>query len=153
VADKKTFRYKTLLRVRRREEEVKALALAQTMRRLGRARRERDEIVARQRAMLGDAQRMMSGAFDASDVLRFYQFEQHLARLAVEKDALILELTGEERARRAELEEAVKRKKMIERLKEHHQEMLRTERAKEEQRLLDDVAAMKAALAGVEGRP
>ena len=58
------------------------------------------------------------GAFQAEEVGRYFQYERHLARLAVETDARLLELRALEEKRRAELEEALKSRRMVEKLQE-----------------------------------
>jgi flagellar FliJ protein len=143
---RRPFRYDMLLRVRQRQEEVQAVLLASTRGEIRSAEHERADIVREQIAMLDEAGKAAEREFDASDVRRYYQYERHLARLAVEKDADLARLAAVEEDRRAELEEAMKRRRIVERLKERRQREFFAELNKEEQAASDEVATNQAAM-------
>ncbi len=109
---------------------------------------QRDEIARNQKRMLEEAAGATQQEFDASSIHRYYQYERHLARLAVEKDAAIAELRETEEERRADLEEAMKKKRIVERLKERHRDALFADLNKEEQAVLDETAINQAAVDG-----
>jgi len=144
----KAFRYGALLRVRRRQEEIKALALAHVRGEIRRAEDQRAFVLGEQRRILEEAGRAAQKEFDAADVHRYYQYERHLARLAVEKDADLAQLRRTEETRRAELEDAMKRKRIVERLEERYAEALAFEFRREEQKFTDEVASNQAARTG-----
>lgn len=140
------FRLDTLLRIRQRQEDQKAMALAEARRDAQQAQARQAGIVARQQAMLAAAGDAARARFDASDVRRYYQHERHLARLAVEQDALVRQLEAEAARRRDELEEALKRKRMVERLRERRAAARAAALRREEQRQLDEIAVNLAVL-------
>lgn len=144
---RKRFRYNMVLRVRKRQEELKAGALAQTRRAIRSTEQEREEIVHQQIRTLHEAGKAATHRFAGDDVHRYYLYERFLARLAVDKDATLAQLRSEEAQRRVELEEAMKRKRIIERLKERQHHALLAEVNKEEQVFTDEVATNHAAIA------
>ena len=138
--------YTTLLRVRKRQEERRALALAKALREQQHAEAERAHLTAEQRRALERAGDTAQEAFDAAEVRCYYQYERHLAQLGDAKDAEIREFTRMSSVRRLELEEATKNKRMIERLRERTEEILHAQSRRDEQRRLDEVATNHAAL-------
>ena len=146
----KQFRYGTLLRVRQRQEELKSMALAQMRRAVRVAEQQRSEIVGQQLAALTTAAERTQEDFDAGDVRRYFLYERHLSRLAVEKDAEITDLRTREDERRLQLEDAMKDRKMLERLKARKEKAYQYAVNKEEQKLLDEAAVNRAAMG--EGR-
>ncbi|HIJ74522.1 MAG TPA: flagellar export protein FliJ [Candidatus Hydrogenedentes bacterium] len=144
---RRPFRYGMLLRVRERQEERKAAELAGTRRTIRVAQHQKAEIVRQQRESLERAGRSAAKRFDASDVRRYYLYERHLARLADDKDAMIAHLQREAERQRVELEEAMKRKRVVERLKERQQRAFFAELNKEEQAFSDEMAVNHAAVA------
>ena len=76
----------------------------------------------------------------------YYRYERHLARLAVEKDAHIAELKTAETKRRAELEDAFKSRRMVEKLSEKEIAAYRAVVGKNEQAVLDETATNHAAM-------
>ncbi len=144
---RKPFQYDTLLRVRKRQEDIRAQALAAALRDQHAAEHRRAEITRDQVRALERASETASQEFTASDVRRFFQYERHLAHLATQTDAAIRELRGEAGKRRAELEEAMKRRRILERLEERQQGAFLAELNKEEQAMGDEVATNYAAIA------
>lgn len=145
MARPRRFRYQTLLRVRERQEELKAVALGRVRRDIAVAQQERAAIVDEQRFMLEEAGRSTQQPFTAGRVLGYYQYEWHLARRAVEKDASIVQLKREEAERREELQEAMKKRRMVSKLKERHHEALQAELNDIERKQADEAATNRAA--------
>ncbi len=143
---RRPFRYEALLRVRQHEEDFKAQALAAVRRDIGAAKRQRAEIELQQRTMLEQAGRLAREKLDAAAVHGYYQYERHLARLAVEKDAELAELRGLEDTRRGELEDAMRRRRIVERLKERQNKTFWEEVDKEQRKFADEVATNRAAM-------
>lgn len=142
---RKRFQYDTLLRIRRRQEDLKAEALAAARRRVGAAERQRTELAQQQRRTLEEAGQAARRRFDAADVRRYYQYERHLAGLTVELDARIAELRNNAETRRDELEEAMKDRRIVEKLKERRDKMFLQKALKDEQRQSDESAVNQAA--------
>lgn len=138
-------RYATLLRVRQRQEELKSFALAEVRREIRNLEAQRDEIITLQRETLAEAGRRMASHLHADEIQSYYQYERHLARQAVELDARVMELRKLEEQRRLELEEALKSRKMIEKLSEREREALRSTLHRNEQAVLDETATNQAA--------
>ena len=138
-------RYHTLLRIRRRQEDLHAYALAAARREVQLAQVERRRITEEQQRTLDRAAELGREHFDASDLRRYYQYERHLARLGDTKDALIRDLEQVADERRTELEEATKAKRVVEKLVEHRMAAYQDELRKLEQKTVDEVATSYAA--------
>lgn len=138
------FRLETVLRVRKRQEDLRAMALAETQAGIGKAQRRREELTAMQRSALTEASARTRAAFDAADIRRFFQYERHLARNVVETDARLAELHGIADNRRVELEEASRKKRAIERLRDRHAQTVAEAYRYWEQRVSDEVASSRA---------
>ena len=141
------FRLATVLRVRKRQEEIRAQALAETKAVILGAQRERHELVELQRAMLMNADALTRDAFDAADVRQFFQYERHLAHRVVDADARIAEQLHIAEDRRAELEDASRNRKAIEKLEDRHRGHVAAAGQYWEQRTSDEIAAARAYIA------
>ena len=138
--------YDTLLRVRQRQEDLRAQTLAEARRREHLALAERDALAQEQQRMLEEAGTLLTRHFDAADVRRYFQHERHLARLGDDKDIQILEFQAQAEARRAELEAASKRRRMVERLQERKRAAYRKHLNKLDQQQTDETATTYASL-------
>lgn len=141
------FRLATVLRVRKRQEDMRAQALAETQSVIQKAQHLRDDLSTLQRTMLMDADSLTRNDFDAADIRRYFQYERHLARRVVDTDAKLAELKSVAEDRRAELEEATQKKKAIERLEDRHREAVEAEARYWDQRSIDEIATGRAYLA------
>ena len=136
-----------LLRVRERQERLKAQALAESRRDIQRVEAQRDRLNDEQRRILVEAGIAAADEVDAPKVQSLFHYERHLSHLSVEKDSEIHALRKVEENKRVELEEALKRRKIVERLTERVREEYIRHVRKEEQKLLDETAAVKSAIA------
>lgn len=141
----KPFQYQTLLRVRKRQEDLCAQALAAVRRERDAAEKTRKDIERDQARMLAEASEATERGGEAGAIRRFYQYERHLADLATRTDARILELRAETDKRRAALEDAMKRRRTIERLEERHDRAVQNVILKNEQALADEAAISQVA--------
>jgi flagellar export protein FliJ len=132
--------FDTLQRVRQREEDRCAQRLAEARRDVAAAERQRAMLQAQTRATLEAAGSHATDHLDASELRRYYQYERHLARLTDAKDAEIRHLEGVSEERRAALEEAMKARRVVEKLRERKLLARRKRMRDLEQRLLDEVA-------------
>ena len=139
-------KYAMLLRVRERQERLKAQSLAAARRDVGRAVAQRDALAEEQERVLGEAGEAARHRVDAAKVQAFIHYERHIARLAVDKDAEIHSLKSVAETRRGELEDAMKRRKVVERLNERARLAYRDYVLREEQKLLDETGSVHAAL-------
>lgn len=146
MAKPKPAQYDTLLRIRKRQEDIKAQALAVTRRSIRIAERQRADLAKYQRLTLEKAGALALERFDPSEVRMYYQYERHLATLIDEKDASILELRSAAEERRAELEDAMKRRRIVEKLQERLQSAFMKQVRKDEQTRADEVATNLAAM-------
>ena len=133
---------KLLVRVRKRTEDVRATALADTHRSIAQGTAYRDQLLSQRRAQLEAADARTRGDFDASDVRRFYQHERHLAQLTDVKDAELQALSDKAGEQRGELEEALKARKVVEKLHDRKRDQYVAEIEKREQQDMDEVALM-----------
>jgi flagellar export protein FliJ len=140
-------RFKTLLRVRKRQENLRGQALALVRRLIRAGEAERTNMEAQRWAMLEKAADRMKDEFTVSDVQRYYQYERHLARLVVEKDAEIQDYKGQEEERRQELTEAMKHRRIAERLDERSEEEFAAHVRKHDRLSADEVAIGRAWMA------
>ena len=108
-------RYATLARVRKHQEEQKAQVLAQARRVVRGLEEQRRELEAYRERVLERAADQASGPVEAQ-MRALYLFERHLGRLADEKDVEIDAGVSDAEERRSEFEEAVKQRRIIERL-------------------------------------
>ncbi len=137
--------FDTLLRIRRRQEEIKAGELAKVLRRVRAAQHQRARIVAEQQEALAQAQVPGGSAFDASEVRRYLQYERHLARMRDDKDATLRSLQEEAAVRRGEVESAMKERRIVEKLRERKMAAWLHRRRRAEQQVMDEVATAYAA--------
>lgn len=138
--------YETILRIRKRQEDIKAQALAAARRHVHAARRERTRIAEEQMRALHAAQSIAQGRFDADEVRRYYQYERHLAHLADAKDAAIRQLEAVAEEKRGALETAAKTRRVMERLVERRLMAQLHHLRKMEQSAMDEAATIRAAL-------
>ena len=146
MAIKDIAHYQTILRIRKRQEDIKAQALASARRQVHAARRERAGIAEEQMRALHAAQAIAQGRFDADEVRRYYQYERHLARLGDARDADIRHLESIAEEKRAELEASAKTRRVMERLVERRASANLQYQRKMEQAALDEAATTRAAL-------
>ncbi len=149
MARVRPFRFETLLRVRSLQEDQKAQDLAEVRRQIALNEEQRAGIQREQMRMLREAgERAQEGA-EPRDIQRYYHYERYLARLAVEKDATLHELRRTAEERRAELEEAMKKRKVVERIQEKNRAALNAQTLGDEQKLTDEISANRAAMKGM----
>lgn len=135
----------TMVRVRRRQEDLKAQALAQAQRDVRNAMEQREGLEMYQRRMLDRAGELMLGDdVDASAVRQVYQYERHLARLSIERDADIRRLEQVAEGKRQELETALKNRRVVEQLETRAVERYRQFRNDLEQKHNDEIATVRA---------
>jgi len=152
MARPRGFQYGTLLRVRKRQEDLCAETLAIKRREVAAAQAQRASIGREQERTLLEAGQRARQRFLADDVRRYYVYERHLAQQAVHTDARIAELGREAQAHRAALEEAMKRRRVLERLEERLDGAYRAHLAKEERGREDETATNHEAVARAQAR-
>jgi flagellar export protein FliJ len=147
MARRPSAHYDTMLRIRKRQEDLRARALAASHREVLRAEHELAELETRQREILQEAGRKASKRFDAHEMRLYYQYERYLARLADGKSAEVVDLRAQEQKCRGELDDAMKQRRVMEKLIERKRDSYLQEVRKEEQAFADETAANYAALA------
>ncbi|HOZ47408.1 MAG TPA: flagellar FliJ family protein [Candidatus Hydrogenedentes bacterium] len=152
MAKAKPFRYDTLLRIRKRQEDRCAQSLAEAHRSLGAAERRREAMRMERRRALDKAGEAAVDRFDASDIRRYYQHERHLTHMVTKTDADIVNLKETVRRRRMDLDEAMTRRRALERLRERRQAAYWKEVAKEWQKASDELATNRSAMEGITER-
>jgi len=152
MARRPSAHFDTLLRIRKRQEDIRARALALARREVQRVEQELAALETRQREILEEAGKRARKRFDAIEIRLYYQYERYLARLADEKSAQAIELRAQEQKRRAELEDAMKQRRMTEKLLARKRRIYLEEVRKEDQAFADETAANYAAIARAAAR-
>ncbi len=152
MATRRPEHYAMLLRVRKRQEELRAQALAEAQRVINRAQTELREIAGIQRQTIEEATaetRTLANPGRASALLRY---ERHLAMLSIRKDAELVEARRIAGERREALTEALLRRKTIDRLIEKARDRQSAEDLVQERRAMDETASIRAALGNAAAR-
>ncbi len=142
---RRPFRLATLLRVRERVEELKSQELASTRHDMFVAQQQRQHLMEEQNAVIQKACEITQGKFDPKEAQQYYSYEEQLANLVVMAKAQISRLRVLEQSKCKELEEAMKQRQVVDRLKERDDKAFADEVRKEEQKLNDEVASIRAA--------
>jgi len=109
------------------------------------AEQRRDALYRERQSVFGEAGQRARDRFDAREVRAYYQYERHLARLIDEADSEIRRLRRVAEERRLELEEAMKRRRMVEKLCERRLAAFLAQLNKAEQKMTDENATGSAA--------
>ena len=147
MATRRPEQYATLLRVRKRQEDLSAQVLAGVRREMRAAELQRADFEDQQRRAIDSAQAYTGENFDERLFPQYVQYQRHLARMAVAKDAEIEQLRQQTAGRRLELENAMRQRRMVDRLIERSERIVSNNLKKEEQRSSDESASTRAALA------
>lgn len=142
----KIFRYGALLRVRRRNEEHHALIFAQARNEIRSAEASRTALLEEQRSILEKAGKLAREQLSADTMRGHLEYSQYLGRVADTKEAHIAQLSGVAEKRRAELEQAMQSRRIVERLKEKRALAYQDYVKKMEQAFNDEVAINQAAM-------
>ena len=132
--------YDTLLRIRQLQEDLHAQSLAASRRDVRRAQQQRAELMEQRHDVLDTAGRRARENPVAGELRAYYQHERRLARLTDEKDAEVAQLGKVAEDKRGELEQAMKQRRIVERLRERRIEAYEAEMRREEQKASDEVA-------------
>lgn len=134
-----------LVRIRKLQENLQAQVLAETRRKINVAHEQRNQVLEQRQVILGEAGRRANDGFDAREVRVCYQYERYLKKTADAMDADIDRLKKVGETQRRELEQAMQRRKMVEKLSGHMRRDLDAATRKEEQKRLDESATNAAA--------
>lgn len=141
------FQFETLLRIRKRQEDLRAMDVATALRDLRAAVQQRANIEQEQQRALTRWGTQLAGQLDVDDARRYHQYERHLARLIDDKDAQIQRLERLLTRKRSDLIEASKKKQIVEKLKERRNAAHAFFLRREDQRASDETATNYAAVA------
>jgi len=145
IMPRKPVQYDTLLRIRQLQQDGRAQELAQTRRGIQLATEMRDALGEQRQRILEEAAKRAEHLFYSKDVGLHYVYERYLWRLRNEKDAEIRRLRQVAEGQRRELEAAMLRKRMVEKLREKKVAAYLAELRKDEQKLIDESATNMAA--------
>jgi flagellar export protein FliJ len=145
-AQRRVRRYDDLLRLRKRQEDIKAQVYANAIRSIRLAKGEKNLMEERRIALFTESEVAEGSVIDMEMKRKVQQYERHLARAIVEQDALIHERTVDTNAKRDDMTESVKLRRMMETLLEHSRNEVSAEYAKQERLNIDEVASVRAAL-------
>jgi flagellar export protein FliJ len=140
--------YDTMFRVRKMEEDAKARDAARAQLERERGEQLRQSLEQTRRSALDEAAVALSAPeIDASGARAYFQYERHLARAIDMQDAENQRLERELTQRRADLHAAAVRRRVMERLVERERLRRLREAAREERKLADEAAIVRALLA------
>jgi len=115
---RKPVQYDTLVRIRQLQEDLQAQILAATRYQAMQAEERRNQLQAERRRLLEEAADKAKHSFDAQVIGAYYRYERHLSHLADLEDAELARLHAVAESQRVELEQAMKHRRMVEKLKE-----------------------------------
>ncbi len=138
--------YAMLLRVRKRQEEIRAQALAEAQRIVNRTQTEQREIADTQKRTVEEATIEVRTLVSPGRVSALLRYERHLASLSVRKDAELIEARRIAGERREALSEAMLLRKTIDRLIEKARLRQMADALVQERRAMDETASIRAAL-------
>lgn len=141
---KKPDRYAALLRVRQREEDVRAAALAKAVGAVRNAESRRRALVERHEDALQRASEATAGT-DAGRMEQFAQYERHITQLIAHTDRDLEQLQGDRQKRQVEFEASHRRRRMIDRLIEQVAARWESHVQREERKAIEESVAMRYA--------
>lgn len=139
--------FDTLFRIRQIQQDLRAQDFASAQRQVAAAEQQRSSLSQERLGLLDEAGQRARKRFDAREIRAYYQHERHLARLIDDTDSEIRRLRSVAEERRVELEEAMQRRKMVEKLRERKMNDYLAAIRKDEQKLSDEKATGAAAVA------
>lgn len=135
---------KTLLRVRERLEDLRAMELAASLRARDDARAQRDRVAESLRDNLMERARAQRNRFQPAIMRHRAQYERYLAQLLDAADATLRQREQEVEERRAVLIEAARDRKVMEKLKEKVNQAYQAGLLRLERRELDDLTSARS---------
>jgi len=143
---KRPVHYDVLLRIRRLQQDLNSQAFAEARQAVSLAQQQRAGLAEERTQLLLEAGDRAQHHFDPVTVRLYYRYERHLARIIDEKDAEIASLQQEAERKRVELEEAMKRRRVVEKLRERKLRAFLDEIARDDQKFSDESATNAAAI-------
>lgn len=141
---RKPNRYAVLLRVRRHEENARALALSQATVAVQSAEANRSVLIERHDEVLKRASEAVLGT-NAALMDEFSSYERHVTRLIAHADTDIARLRLEQGSRQAEFDASRQRRKMIDQLMDRTRARWQDHVLREERKAIEDSAVMRHA--------
>lgn len=148
---KRPDRYAALLRVRQREEDARAAALAKAVGAIRNAEARRVALVERHEDTLQRASEATAGT-NVPLMEQFSQYERHVIQLIAHSDKDIQQLHGDRQKRQQEFEASHRRRKVVDRLVERIVSRWESHVEREERKAIEESVAMRYAFRRDEGR-
>lgn len=144
MAKRFIFRFDTMLRIRRQREDQHQRIVADRLRQITRARGQIGAITRQIHEEL-DAIRVGqdTGTIDIQQVMRHRHWLGHLHKASLEAQARLRTFEARLAQERAQLAEAVKQRRILEKLKERQYDRHRTEEERRETREGDDLTTIR----------
>ena len=137
--------YDVLLRIRQLQQHLQSQVLAEARRAVGLAEQERATMSEQRVAILAEAGELAHDDVDTSELRSYFQYERILMRMINAKDAEIHHLQGEAEQQRLELENRMKRRRVVEKLRERKLQAYMDAVRRDEQKFSDEMATNAAA--------
>jgi len=139
-----TFRLRQLLDLRRRAEEEKAIALATVEAEQQHSQFALQQLLSQEAAQLASMAEVGRGQpLDPVNVEATRQYLQHLEDSIVQQRQQLAEVSARVEARRSELVEATREKRLLEQMEERHDESVAAAANRRENARIDELAAQR----------
>lgn len=130
----------SVLRHRKHLEEAAQMAFAAALRRLTQARRALEDLIRNQQAYQQELKRKMQANARADELVRYHRYLGRLDREIGSQTDIVEALEVEKEEKRAALLEALKDRKVLEKLKAHYLETEARGQWAQEQKLMNEAA-------------
>jgi flagellar FliJ protein len=134
------FKMESVLRHRKHLEEAAQMAFAAALRRLNQARHTLDDLIRNQQAYQQELKRKMQANARADELVRYHRYLGRLDREIGSQTDIVEALEVEKEEKRAALLEALKDRKVLEKLKAHYLETEARGQWAQEQKLMNEAA-------------
>lgn len=144
MARRFVFRYETLLKIRRQREDHHKRIVAERVRQITQVR----DRLASLRGQIGDEEHAIRagqepGMVDMQQIIRHRHWLGHLHRSVLESESALRALEGRLAQERAVLAEAVKQRRILEKLKERRLDRHRQDEMRNETAAADDLTTVR----------
>ena len=141
------FRLERVLRQRHRQVDACSREVAEAEAALQGAARAVEEAARELQQCRRDSAAGLGGPLDARSLMRAAAWQEELVARLRSREAVMAQAQQDTEAARTRLQQAWRDREAIERLRERHHEEWRQEEARRERRELDEIGAIRAALA------
>lgn len=137
------FQLQSVLKIKEKIEEQKKIELGQAIKNQEEIKREKSTLISKQDEVLKAMQLDKASTIDLNHLRLYYRYELLIDKAISDKEVQLDEASRMVTQKRAALMEAVKDRKVLERLKDIKEETYKEEEKYIEQRIVDDMVTYK----------